>query len=289
MVDELGPIYGRIASVLKTHQAYVIPPVILADYLPEENDPDVSPFSPAQVAGLRAGALAARAKKVMEQAEANPKFYMDIFARIGADSRLLIRSEADYAAADAENDPNLLLAIVRRTHFTHVGGANDPARALEDLEEIFNKLVQKPNESVATFMTEWNEQLRTLASAGAAPIDPARLVIKFLRKLDQNRHGGMVAQLQNNRNAGGPFPQSVDAAYKLASEWQSSTRTADARGVSTGVAFMLADEMRAFIAPIERNAPPKKPYGYGPRQLPLRPPSQRHLAWRQLHPVERRM
>ena len=78
MVDERGQTYGRIASILETHQAYVIPPVVLANYLSEEDDPIVPSFTPAQVAG----ALVERSKKVMEQKEANPKFYMAIFARI---------------------------------------------------------------------------------------------------------------------------------------------------------------------------------------------------------------
>lgn len=259
LIDELGPNYGRIASVLKTHQAYVIPPVVAADYTPpaEEGVPELSA---AQLAGLRVDALTIRLKAVQSQVETNPKFYNAIYARIGKDSRLLIGGDADYAAADTASDPNLLLALARRTHFTHVGGAVNPAKAREDLEQIFNDLKQKPNEPVAAFKTEFDEQLRTLASAGAPAIEPDRLVLKFLRKLDQARHGPMVVQLTNTQAAGGAFPATVEAAYNLAREWTSTTKPAGKNGGTvTGAAFLLADDIRVLIAPPVRASVKPKP------------------------------
>lgn len=137
MVDELGPIYGRSASVLKTHKAYVIPPVVAADYTPppEEGVPELTA---AQLASLTVDALALRLKAVHNQREIDPKFYDAIYARIGKDSRLFLSGETEF-------DPNKLLALARKTHFTIAGGGANPAKALEDLEQAFNDLKRKPN------------------------------------------------------------------------------------------------------------------------------------------------
>lgn len=82
-----------------------------------------------------------------------------------------------------------------------------------------------------------------------------RLVLKFLRKLDQARHGPMVVQLSNNKASGGAFPATVDAAYDLAREWTSSTKPiGKSGGAITGAAYLLADDVRVLIAPTDRTS-----------------------------------
>jgi len=48
--------------------------------------------------------------------------------KISIASQLLIEADGESAAAKAAEEPNALVAIVHRTHFTHVDGAT-PAMA----------------------------------------------------------------------------------------------------------------------------------------------------------------
>lgn len=252
LIDFLGPIYGDLANVLKTHVAYEVAALVAADYTPEDADG----FSPANLMTIRIAAIVARNKVIGDLKVEKTKFYMAIFATIGLRSRTLIKADTAFAAASLANDPNALLAIVRRTHFTHVAGGN-PASIIEDLEETFNKLMQGPTQSVSEFKAEFDTQLETLASTDATVFSQERLALKFLKKLDPVRHGRMVSQLNNNQMAGMPgFPTTVQQAYNLAKDWKSDVRLTDSRGaVSTGAAFILADDMRVLIAPVKKLAP----------------------------------
>jgi hypothetical protein len=43
--------------------------------------------------------------------------------KISVASQLLFEADGEWAVAKAAEDPNALVAIIHRTHFTHVGGA----------------------------------------------------------------------------------------------------------------------------------------------------------------------
>ena len=260
--DDLGQHYGVMASVLTTQVAYDVPSVVPADYTPEP-EPNLPPFSAANIMQMRVNAHAARAKEVRKLAEIKPKFFNAIFARTSVASRLLMEADGDFAAANAALDPNELIAIIHRTHFTHVDGAT-AVEAMDNLETMFNNLRQGPTQNIAVFKKEFDTQARCLEIAGAPPLDPQRLALKFLKKLDQARHGPMFVHLMNGRSAGGAFPDTVDAAYAIAKDWKSSsTRVSDSRGiVANGAAFMLADDVRALVI--------VPPAAAAPRRLPVK-------------------
>jgi hypothetical protein len=91
-------------------------------------------------------------------------------------------------------------------------------------------------------------------------LDLQRLALKFLRKLDQIRHGSMIVRLMNGRSAGGAFPETVDAAYYIAYDWKStSARVSNSRGIiSCGDAFLLADDERALVIALAASVGPRK-------------------------------
>ncbi len=95
---------------------------------------------------MRVAAHAARAKEVRTLAEVKPKFFNAIFARTSVVSRLFIEADGDFAAANAAFDPNALVAIINRTHFTHVDGTT-AVEAIDNLEAMFCNLMQGPHKT----------------------------------------------------------------------------------------------------------------------------------------------
>jgi hypothetical protein len=161
-----------MASVLTTQVAFDVPSDIPADYTPEP-EPDFPPFSAADIMQMRVAAHAARAKEVRKLVEIKPKSFNTIFARTSVASRLLIEADGDFAAANAALDPNALVAIIHRTHFTHVDGAT-AVEAIENLEEMFSNLRQGPTQNIAVVIKEFDTQCRCLQIAGSPPLDTSR-------------------------------------------------------------------------------------------------------------------
>ncbi len=88
---------------------------------------------------LRLGAHAAREKQVRRLAVNKPRFFSDVYAPTSVASQLLIEVNGDFPAAKAALDLNALIAIIQKTHFTHV----DRSTAVEargHVEEIFGSL-----------------------------------------------------------------------------------------------------------------------------------------------------
>ena len=101
-------------------------------------------ISAANLNAIRVSAITAHAKKKKELRDELPKLFNDILLKISVASKLLIKADRDWAAVKAAEDPNALVAIVHRTHFTYVGGAI-PAMAKINTQESFNALEQGPS------------------------------------------------------------------------------------------------------------------------------------------------
>jgi len=144
LVDDLGPKYGHLARVLKTHTKYIVPNVVEGDYMPEEERDDDGEIiahgigAPAK-AELKLGAMKERNKTVAALKRDEPRFYADIWATIGDASREKISSHAQYAAAFEACDPHLLLSISRRSHLTEIARGGAPMTVMNNLnaEKIF--------------------------------------------------------------------------------------------------------------------------------------------------------
>ncbi len=71
----------------------------------------------------------------------------------------------------------------------------DSATAVEakgDIESNFNDLRQGPTPSFVVLKKEFDTQVRALEIAGGQPVVPDQLALKFLKKLDQVRHGAIL-------------------------------------------------------------------------------------------------
>ena len=107
-------------------------------------------FLAANLNDIRVSAITAHAKKKRELRDELPKFFNDVFLKISVASQSLIEADGEWAAAKAAKDPNALVAIVNRTHLTHVGGAT-PAMAKINMQKSFNALEQGPSRSISEF------------------------------------------------------------------------------------------------------------------------------------------
>ena len=72
---------------------------------------------------LRIGAHADRSKELRRLALYKPEFFSAVYARTSVAFRLRIEADGDFPAAKAALDPNILVAIIHKAHFTHVVGA----------------------------------------------------------------------------------------------------------------------------------------------------------------------
>jgi len=252
LIDQLEPIYGVLAIVFRTNEAYVLPGVTAADWtpvFPEDETPLTAAALSSLTAKLREGAMLAWMKRKSEISATHPKMYASIWATLSKESRQATTANADYLVVLQAQDPNELFLLVRRIHFTAGDNATTLARRVETLEQSFADLKQSSGMSIHTFKAEFDLQLRTLRSVGVADMAQDRLVIKFLNKLDPARHGAMVAQLENTQRAGGAFPATVEEAYGIAKVWKAQASSANFRSHRVETAFLIADEMCFFSPP----------------------------------------
>ena len=259
MHTTMGARYGPMARVFTDQVPYVVPD-LEADDVPQADDPGMEDLSAASLNAIRVSAITAHAKKKRELRDELPKFFNDILLKISVASQLLIEADGEWAAAKAAEDPNALVAIVHRTHFTHVGGAT-PAMAKINMQKSFNALEQGPSRSISEFKKEFDTLVRCMRGANIPEMDGETSAIWFLEKLDQVRHGAMVLYLTNGRVAGQAFPATADEAYIIAKDWKSSSaRIADSRGIiANGAIFMLADEVRVLAVVPSPVAPNRRP------------------------------
>ncbi len=67
-------------------------------------------------------------------------------------------------------DPNALVAIVHRTHFTYVGGAT-PAMAKINMQKSFNALEQGPSRSISELKKEFGSLVRCVRGSDIPEMD----------------------------------------------------------------------------------------------------------------------
>ena len=140
---------------------------------------------------------------------------------------LLIETYMEWGEAEASEDLNALVAIMHKTHFTHVGGAT-PAMIKINMQKAFIVLEQGPSRSISEFTKEFDTLLRCMRGAGILEMDGETSIIWFLEKLDQDQHGAMVMSLTDRRAAGQAFPVTADEVYIIEKDWRSfSARVTD--------------------------------------------------------------
>jgi hypothetical protein len=118
-------------------------PYVILEFGPEEvpplGKPGMGGSSTENINSIRVSAIIAHAKKVRELRDASPKFLNSILSKVSVASQLLIVADGEWAEAKVAENPNALVEIIHRTHFTLVDGAT-PAAAKYNIFKVFAKL-----------------------------------------------------------------------------------------------------------------------------------------------------
>ncbi len=185
----------------------------------------------ANLNAIRVSVITAHAKKKRELRDDLPNFFNYILLKISVASQLLVEADGEWAAAKATEDPNALVAIVHRIHFTHVSCAT-PAMAKINMQKLFDALGQGPSRGIFEFKTEFNTLVRCMRGAGISKMNGETSAIWVLEKLDKVQHGVIVYYLTNSSDTEQAFPVTANEAYIIAKDWNiSSARVADSRGI----------------------------------------------------------
>ena len=174
-----------------------------------------------------------------------PKLNATLWETLSLESIEEIRQHEDYLEEDLDQNPNSLWAIIVETHVTAIHGARPKMQELEivTLQAKLNTIRQRPNMTIGEFKKEFDDQIEIITGAGVdAPPQP-ELAILFLIKLDPSRYAPMMAQLTNDATLGRPFPQTLHAAWTIASGWKGLTYKGHNGGEMHSV-FTLADDER---------------------------------------------
>jgi hypothetical protein len=191
----------------------------------------------AAIAGLRLEAEKQRNKTVAKLKIDVPKFYAPLWETISVESKEEIRQHEDYVGADLTQNPNTLWSIIVETHVTAIHGAGPAMRELEivTLKSKLNNMRQKPNMTIGEFKKDFDDHVDLLPQA--------ELAMMFLTKLDPTRYAQMMAQLTNDATLGRAFPQTLHAAWTIASTWKAASGRVQ-HGSEMHSVFALADEDR---------------------------------------------
>jgi len=248
-IDELGPRFGRLAQVLKTHEKYVPPPIVESDYMPpaqlnEAGDEIDHGLTAAGIKELKMAEILARNKQIRELKALEPSFYNAIWATQGAVSRERIASHTDYKKAYDDEDPNILLAITRKTHHTEIarGGVKLIQRDLLNANKSFMAIVQKQNESAAQLKKRCEDEYTTLIGLGVAKKTPAELAMHYLYSLDK-RFEEYVMSAENDAVKGIDMPATMKDVYDQASAFKTKAVKISADGNLVSV-FVTASEIK---------------------------------------------
>lgn len=239
--------FGFLANVLKTNEPYVPPAVQPADYMPAlaaDGEDPLPALTAAAVASLRLESEKGRNKAIAKLKDEAPKLFATLWATLSLESIEEIRQHEDYLQADLEQNPNSLWAIIVETHVTAIHGAGPEMRELEivTLKAKLNTIRQRPNMTIGEFKKEFDDQIEIISGAGVEPPPQPELAILFLTKLDPSRYAPMMAQLTNDATLGRPFPQTLHAAWTIASGWKGATYKGQHSGGEMHSVFTLADD-----------------------------------------------
>jgi hypothetical protein len=216
--------FGILADIING-AIPTLPAVMPIDYMPVEgldadgNDP--IPFNAAAISRMREAAVISRNKESAKLISKRPMLYAYLWEHLSSDSAVVVASHSDYEDAHRASDPTLLWNIIVYTHLTHVNGAGPELAELvrDDQQEKFASMKQTNRESIGDFLKRLKHAYTLLIVAGVPEYTEPQKAIHFLKRLDPHRHGMMYAEMINRAHRNEPLPQTLFAAYTIASNY----------------------------------------------------------------------
>ena len=227
MRASVGAVYGNGASFLTTDVRYVPPLPREEDYLVVypvgEGDPPALVMPAALIADLKKDAFTGRQKEIRQQKLDEKKFWSTMWMRMSPASQGKVKEEDGYEAACVLKDCVVLWELIRRTHLTHVFGAQDPMVRLNKREQMakYSALRQGDREYIASFKTRYDAQIQAGIGAGLPVLDEETMAMDFIHKLDAKRYEKMLVHMRRNAlwNDVDAYPATLASALRIASGW----------------------------------------------------------------------
>ena len=91
---------------------------------------------------------------------------------------MFIKADGKWAAAKATENPNSLIVIFHRTHFTHAGGAT-PTMDKINMQKKINDLEQGPSRNISEFKKEFDILVLCMRGANIPEMDGETSAIWF--------------------------------------------------------------------------------------------------------------
>jgi hypothetical protein len=203
----------------------------------------VAPLSAVNIAKLRMFSEQQRNKEIADMRSNRPKLYAVMKSHISSASWSLIKQHIDFAGNEASRDPHILWKIIQLTHLTQRSGGNAAMRIIDrsTTANAFAALRQQQNEAISTFKDKFDEWLLVMDAAGIPAMPDEIQSVEFLEKLDPRRFGVMNAELKNGVRNGHPYPDTLQAAWDIASNWLTASPFTGNKGEYQSVFF--ADEL----------------------------------------------
>ena len=216
VIDKCSIEFGFQANILKNNVVYVPPGITAADYTPAAMEGETA-LSAASLTTLRLEAEKQRNKEVHQLKLSMPKFFSTLWESMSIESKEEVSQHTRFIEADLLHDPNILWTIIRETHLTRIHGVGLGPLEIVNMKNKFALLRQKPGTSIGEFKKEFDLQYEALRGAGVPVTAQPELAMLFLSKLDPHRYATMLAQLTNDATLGRAFPQTLHAAWSVAS------------------------------------------------------------------------
>ena len=206
----VGTSYGRAQDFIKT-DAYYEPPVIVAptaDEVSKQNDPFQIKMRAYQKAETR------RDEEIATLAATYPKIFNIMMGQMSRESEERVKQDPDWAQADQDKSPLLLLAIIRKTHLQPLSGN---AIVDQDAAERRYYNLQMGNATIAQFKKTFDDHVDALVAAGLQRPGEEQLAARFIAALDPARYAEWQVELVNKTKAGIDIrPKTLANAYSQA-------------------------------------------------------------------------
>ena len=183
-----------------------------------------------------------RKKDLKAQKENERTVYPMMWKRMSPASQNGVREEEEYEQAYLTLDCILLWSLIRKTQLTHIFEDSDPMNDvnMHEQENKYNSLRQGEREFISTFKVRFDEQVSANNGVGMAAITESRRALDFILKLDPKRYKRMHDDIKNDalRCFADAYPETLAAAYRIASQWTDSEHTQYGGAAGNAAAFV---------------------------------------------------
>ena len=174
-------------------------------------------------AKFREDAYIQRKRDLKLQRENERTVFPMMWKRMSLISQTRVKEEEEYRTAYLTLDCVLLWTLIRRTHLTHMFGADEALLEYNQHEQEikYSSMRQGEREHLVTFKNRFDEQVESNLAVGIAPVTESKRALDFLGKLDPRRFKIMMEDMKHDalRRKPDAFPNTLALAFHIANQW----------------------------------------------------------------------